>query len=65
MSSVTQHQFLSHELLCRDSLDILSVPSFFVKETQVFCETCERKPGLHPGNCFKIYPTLKDYKIQR
>ena len=28
-----------------------------------FCETCERKSGL--GNCFKIYHTLKNYKIQQ
>lgn len=23
---------------------------------------CDRKPGLHPGNCFKKYHTLKIYK---
>ena len=27
-----------------------------------FCETCTRKPGLHPGECFKKYHTLTDYK---
>lgn len=32
------------------------------RETHFFCETCERKPGLHPGECFKRYHTLKDYK---
>mgnify|MGYP003406709624 FL=1 len=32
-------------------------------ETYFFCETCTRKPGLHPGECFKRYHTLKDYKI--
>ena len=35
----------------------LSSPTFF-------CVTCERK-GLHPGNCFKIYHTLKNQKIQQ
>ena len=34
-----------------------------VRKTTVFyCETCQRKPGLHPGKCFKKYQTLKDYK---
>ena len=31
MSSVTRHQFLSQELLCRVPLDILSVPPLFVR----------------------------------
>ena len=26
---------------------------------------CERKPGLHPGNCFKIYHTFKNHRIQQ
>ena len=55
MSSVTRHQFLSQEHLCRVALDILSIPLFFVK----------RKLGLHPGNCFEIYYTLENYKIQQ
>ncbi|XP_011135111.1 piggyBac transposable element-derived protein 4 isoform X2 [Harpegnathos saltator] len=33
------------------------------KRTSYFCDTCERKPGLHPGNCFKRYHTLKSYKM--
>lgn len=32
------------------------------KETVFFCDTCEKKPGLHPGECFKRYHTLKIYK---
>ncbi|KAI4484386.1 hypothetical protein M0802_013095 [Mischocyttarus mexicanus] len=28
------------------------------RETTYFCETCEGKPGLHPGNYFKKYHTL-------
>lgn len=31
----------------------------------LICEMCERKPGLHPENCFKIYHALKNYKIQQ
>lgn len=50
MSSVTGHQFLSEELL-----DIPSASPFL----------CERKAGLDPGNCFKIYGTLKNYKMQQ
>lgn len=33
------------------------------RETTFFCETCSKKPGLHPGECFKRYHTLKDYKL--
>ena len=32
------------------------------RETVYFCETCTRKPGLHPGTCFKNYHTLEKYK---
>lgn len=32
-------------------------------ETRYFCETCIRKPGLHPGNCFNRYHTMKNYKM--
>jgi Transposase IS4 len=32
------------------------------RETVYFCETCERKPGLHPGDCFKKYHTEVNYK---
>lgn len=32
------------------------------KETTFYCETCDRKPGLHPGECFKKYHTLKKFK---
>jgi hypothetical protein len=30
-------------------------------ETSFYCKTCQRKPGLHPGSCFKKYHTLKNY----
>lgn len=32
------------------------------KETKFYCETCEMKPGLHPGECFKKYHTVKKFK---
>lgn len=32
------------------------------RETNFFCETCTRKPGLHPGSCFKKYHTEKKYR---
>ena len=32
------------------------------KTTLFFCETCQRKPGLHPGECFKKYHTQVNYK---
>ena len=32
------------------------------RETIYICETCDRNPGLHVGNCFKRYHTLKDFK---
>lgn len=32
------------------------------RETAYFCETCPRKPGLHPGVCFKKFHTMKKYK---
>ena len=32
------------------------------KTTVFYCETCSRRPGLHPGQCFKEYHTKKDYK---
>ena len=32
------------------------------KETYYFCETCSRKPDLHPGSCFKRYHTMEKYK---
>lgn len=32
------------------------------KTTLFFCETCQRKPGLHPGECFKKYHTQVTYK---
>jgi len=31
-------------------------------ETGFYREKCQRKPGLHPGLCFKKYHTLKNYK---
>lgn len=33
------------------------------RQTHFYCETCTRKPGLHPGVCFKRYHTLKNYKM--
>ncbi|XP_054277771.1 piggyBac transposable element-derived protein 4-like [Macrosteles quadrilineatus] len=33
------------------------------RETVYFCATCARKPGLHPGQCFERYHTLKNYKM--
>lgn len=30
-----------------------------------FCKTCEREAALQPGSCFKVYDTLKSYKIQQ
>nr|CAB3255292.1 intraflagellar transport protein 140 homolog [Phallusia mammillata] len=33
------------------------------KCTVYYCKTCERKPGLHPGECFERYHTLKNYKL--
>ena len=32
------------------------------RETIFYGETCKRKPGLHPGDCFKKYHTQKNYK---
>ena len=32
------------------------------KMTVYHCETCSRKPGLHPGKCFKDYHTKLHYK---
>ena len=32
------------------------------RETVYQCETCERKPGLHPDKCFKKYHTEKHYR---
>jgi hypothetical protein len=32
------------------------------KTTVYFCETCNRKPFLHVGDCFKKYHTLKTYR---
>ena len=28
------------------------------------CENCPSLPGLHPGECFKAYHTMKDYSKQ-
>jgi hypothetical protein len=32
------------------------------RETVSYCNTCTRKPGLHPGECFEKYHSLKKYK---
>lgn len=33
------------------------------RETTYICETCDRKPGLHVGECFKRYHTMVNYKL--
>ena len=33
------------------------------KETTYIFETCDHKPGLHVGTCFKRYHTLKKLKL--
>lgn len=32
------------------------------KETTFYCDTCDRKAGIHQGECFKNFHTLKNYK---
>lgn len=32
------------------------------KRTRLYCDTCPNKPGLHPGDCFKRFHTMKNYK---
>lgn len=32
-------------------------------QTNYFCDTCSRKPGLHIGDCFERYHTMEKYKI--
>ena len=32
------------------------------KSTVHYCQTSSRKPGLHPGKCFKDYHTKQSYK---
>jgi hypothetical protein len=32
------------------------------RETVFYCNTCTRKPGLHPGECFEKYHSLKKCK---
>ena len=62
---------LSHSYDKCDSISVfisgapLSSPTRHSFSPTFFCETCERKLELHPGNCFKIYHTLKNYKIQQ
>ena len=31
------------------------------KTAVFFCETCQRKPSLHPGDCFKKYHSMVNY----
>ncbi|KAL2735720.1 piggyBac transposable element-derived protein 4-like [Vespula squamosa] len=31
-------------------------------QTNYFCDTCTRKPGLHVGECFEKYHTMENYK---
>lgn len=33
------------------------------RQTNYFCSTCSRKPGLHIGDCFEKFHTLQNYKI--
>jgi hypothetical protein len=32
------------------------------RATVFYCNTCTRKPGLHPGECFEKYHSLEKYK---
>ncbi|XP_064106876.1 piggyBac transposable element-derived protein 3-like [Macrobrachium nipponense] len=32
------------------------------KQTKFYCKTCPRNPGLNPKDCFRIYPTKRDFK---
>jgi hypothetical protein len=32
------------------------------RETVFYCNTCARKPGLHPGECFEKYHSLQVYR---
>ncbi|RZF41384.1 hypothetical protein LSTR_LSTR000098 [Laodelphax striatellus] len=34
------------------------------KRTRMYCDTCLNKPGLHAGQCFQRYHTLKKFKNQ-
>ena len=43
------------------SEDPSSSPTRHSSSSTFSCETCERKPGLYPGNCFKIYRTQLFY----
>ena len=31
-------------------------------ETRFICETCDRKPALHIGECFKKYHTMVKFR---
>lgn len=33
------------------------------KRTKLYCSSCPNNPGLHPGDCFKKYHSLKNYKM--
>uniref|UniRef100_A0A0N5C179 DDE_Tnp_1_7 domain-containing protein n=1 Tax=Strongyloides papillosus TaxID=174720 RepID=A0A0N5C179_STREA len=33
------------------------------RQTNYFCDTCNRKPGLHIGDYFERYHTMEKYKI--
>ncbi|CAK9832783.1 PiggyBac transposable element-derived protein 4 [Anthophora retusa] len=33
------------------------------RQTNYFCDTCNRKPGLDVGDCFERYHTIQNYKI--
>jgi hypothetical protein len=37
-----------------------NVPAARKETTTYICETCDRKPGLHVGMCFKQYQTVKN-----
>lgn len=32
------------------------------RRTRMFCKTCAKRPGLHPGGCFEKYHTIQKYK---
>ena len=33
------------------------------RQTNYFCDTCSRKPGLHIGDCIEKFHTMENYKI--
>jgi hypothetical protein len=53
---------------CNMQKMISSVHRFYIdldladkKQTLFYCDTCPRKPRLHPNNCFALHHTVKKY----